>query len=337
MSRNQQYWAFRIHTRNVAAIEKELLQGRLRQGWGSVPGQDLRNMMVDDGARRNRRMYEQVKKGDRLLIPHLPHYGQITVAEATQDWNEGYIFSPLEGFNEYGHIFPAKRLTNFARTNRHVPAALRDTFRNPSRFWNVTNLAGEIDEIIKRSPVELESTSSVVDRWKEKIAQLVQESALDDKMYNAARGYTSKSDWEFLLVAALQALNPQWEVKRTGGRAEVEHGTDILATMPDIFARDTYGVAIQVKDFEDKVGTAPLEQIRKATEFWKSRHIRILDRVLILLNCDRVGNEEIQEAAAKHPEVRIIWGPDVHKLVSRSAFQLLSDAEFTPVAVPGLT
>jgi predicted SPOUT superfamily RNA methylase MTH1 len=148
----RQYWAFRVHRKHLADLEQELEEGRLRQGWGSEVGQDLRNMIVDGGARRNRRMREQVKQGDRILIPHLPRYGQITIAEATEDWLDGYTFRVWDRFQDYGHIFPAKRLRNFSRTNANVPAPLRDTFRNPSRFWNVNHLADHIEHLWDCNP-----------------------------------------------------------------------------------------------------------------------------------------------------------------------------------------
>jgi hypothetical protein len=70
-------------------------------------------MQVDAGAGRNKRMFDEVKKGDRVLIPHLPRYGHITVAEATEDWNLGYDFSIWEKSSDHGHIFPARCLAQF--------------------------------------------------------------------------------------------------------------------------------------------------------------------------------------------------------------------------------
>jgi hypothetical protein len=58
-------------------------------------------------------MFSRVKKGDRILIPHLPQYGQITIAEATEDWDKGYDFSVWEKSGDHGHIFPAKSLSIF--------------------------------------------------------------------------------------------------------------------------------------------------------------------------------------------------------------------------------
>lgn len=56
------YWGYRIDTRYIDFFNLELQEGRLRQGWGFDPGQDLRSMTVNEGASRNISMIERVKK-----------------------------------------------------------------------------------------------------------------------------------------------------------------------------------------------------------------------------------------------------------------------------------
>jgi hypothetical protein len=134
-----QCWAFRVDRRYLSDLDEELQNGRLRQGWGWDKRQDLRAMEVDAGAGRNRQMFSQVKKGDRILIPHLPQYGQITIAEATEDWDKGHDFSAWEKSGDHGHIFPAKPLRNFRRGNLKIPASLIGTFRkNSARFGEIS-------------------------------------------------------------------------------------------------------------------------------------------------------------------------------------------------------
>lgn len=70
-------YGYRIDNRYIPYFEQELEQGRLRQGWGYNEGQDLRKktddwrLSYDEGATGNLAMLD-VKKGDLLLIPHLP-------------------------------------------------------------------------------------------------------------------------------------------------------------------------------------------------------------------------------------------------------------------------
>lgn len=326
---SRQYWVFRVDRRHPADLDGELENGRLRQGWGWDPRQDLRNMILDEGAGRNQRMREEVKQGDRILIPHLPAYGHVTIGEATQNWIDGYHFSIWDRYNDYGHIFPAKRLLNFRRNNSNVPAALRDTFRNPSRFWNINYLGPLIEDLLSRSPADLESASSIVERWQAKIEKIIEEADLSRKLHEAAQAYTSKADWEFLLTNVLQQLNEGWEIERTGGRAEAEHGTDILAKIPDVFGDGYYGIAIQIKDYRGLVGDRPLDQIRRAANYWEKQGIKILQLVVVLIDCGREENPGFIKSAAMSPPVRIVWAADVQQLLNRAAWKFVAQPDLT--------
>jgi hypothetical protein len=327
-----QFWAFRVDRRYLTALAVELRQGRLRQGWGWDSKQDLRAMQVDAGAGRNRRMFDEVKKGDRVLIPHLPGYGHITIAEATEDWNLGYDFSIWKKSSDHGHIFPARALRNFRRGNSNVAASIEGTFRNPSRFWNISNLQEDIEHVLSLPPENLESTSPVVGSWHQSVEELVQETGLQKNLFAKAHKDFSNSDWEYLLTDVLQRLNPAWKVKRTGGKAEAAHGTDILLTIPNAFRDGYYGIAIQVKDYEGFVNDDPLHQILKAKgEFWKDRGIQILELVIVLVRGDKQAGHQLGESATK-AGVRIIWSTDVEKLIFLSACNFLADPESETLA-----
>ena len=321
-------WAFRVDRRYVAALDGELKEQRLRQGWGWDPKQDLRGSLeVDAGASRNRPMFSRVKRGDYLLIPHLPQYGQITIAEATEDWDKGYQFSVWEKTNDHGHIFPARPLRNFRRGNKHIPAALKDTFRNPSRFWNINYLAEYIKGVLELPEEVVEPQSSVVDQWRQQLDDVTEKSQLQKRLIEAVQKHFSKSDWEFLLVEALQQLNPNWEIRRTGGKAEAKHGTDILAIIPDVFGSHRLGVAIQVKDYHGFISDKPIEQIQKAKgEYWKARGIKIVELVVVVIKGDKEAGHDFAASAEKEG-VRLIWSTDVEDLIFRSACRFISDPD----------
>ena len=324
-TRNPNYWAFRVDRNNLETLDGELEQERLRQGWGYDDRQNLNDMSVDGGARRNMRML-QVRKGDRILIPHLPGPGQVTIAEATQDWKEGYRFSILEGLDDFGHIFPARRLKSFKRSNENVPASLRSTFRNPCRFWKIDHCSSDIEHVLSFSEVDLEASSRVVERWQELIERIVQEKNLRATLLETAKRFTTKAEWEWLLADALDRLNPGWSVKRTGGKKEADHGTDILVTIPDIFGSGRYGIAIQVKDYSGEVREHPVLQISKAPSFWNQQEIKILEMVVVLIGGKAKDNPFLTDFADKQdPPVRLVWATDVEDLVYRSACQFISD------------
>lgn len=318
------YWAFRVDRRYLTRLDGELQEGRLRQGWGWDERQNLKKMELDQGAARNRRML-QVKKGDYILIPHLPKRGQITIAEATEDWDKGYKFSVFET-GDHGHIFPATPLRNFHRSNGKIPASLRGTFRNPCRFWKIDHLQKDIDEVLRIPVEDLESTTSIVDRWQQEIENVFEGSALQKRLFEAAQKKFVKSDWEFLLADVLQRLNPGWKVQRTGGKVEVKHGTDILVTIPDVFRTGYYGIAIQVKDYKGSVNDRPITQILKAKDYWQNNGIQILELVVVLIGGNKQANPEL-EKSAKAAGVRLIWSLDVEELVLRSACQFISDPD----------
>lgn len=331
-ARKPKYWAFRVDRRQLARLDSELEAGRLRQGWGYDPRQNLLQNTFDGGSRRNLRML-QVRQGDRVLIPHLPRYGQVTIVEATQDWKEGYEFSILDGTNDYGHIFPVKRLKSFSRGNNHVRASLRSTFRNPCRFWRIDGLGADIEHVLSLSEGDLESSSRHVERWHEKIETVVRDKELREALVAEALRFNAKAEWEWILVDALQRLNPAWKVKRTGGKEESNHGTDILVKIPDLFGNGYFGIAIQVKDYAGTVDLKPLAQIRKATDYWNQKEeVKICELVLILTKANREQNSHLFEAAEKEMPVRILWAEDVKELIYRSACQYISESVSPPMS-----
>ena len=141
------YWGYRINTDYPDFFYAELLQRRLRQGWGYEEGQDLRVKTVDNGAFRNLRMLN-VKKDDILLIPRIPEWDCLTIAKATEDWSTGYRFEKPLGIEDFGHIFPAEYICRVPISDGNVQK-LYGTFHYHGRFWLINHWADEIQAIIK--------------------------------------------------------------------------------------------------------------------------------------------------------------------------------------------
>jgi hypothetical protein len=83
----RRYWVIRSDRDNRELLWKELQAGRLRQGWGYLPEQDLRivqraekNESITDDQRStwrgNRRMLDSepnsIQRHDLIVSPHLP-------------------------------------------------------------------------------------------------------------------------------------------------------------------------------------------------------------------------------------------------------------------------
>lgn len=152
------YWGYRIDKANIRFIQEELMQGRLRQGWGYRKEQDLRNPTIDEGAFRNLVMFNSVKKNDILLVPELPGIGFVSIVEASEDWDIGYRFEipenkGAEDVGYLGHIFPVSYRISFSRYDeRSEERTIRECLRDRNRFWSIyqRDCQEAIDRLLNR-------------------------------------------------------------------------------------------------------------------------------------------------------------------------------------------
>ena len=254
MTREPRFWGFRTDKNVPRRYYNDQLRDHrvLRQGWGSDESHKLELMSKQEDIprehRANVRMYRDVKEGDFILVPHLPEWGQVTIAKAKEDWREGYSFDSAGLWEGYGHQFPAKYLTRFSRNNKHVGGDIRQTLKCRSRFWNMDRYSESIRKIIEKDESELIDDESRENRFRESVDRVVQEAKLADSLHKALSREFAGSGWEYALVAGLKDLFPCYQVERTSGRGEKQHGTDILISMPGPLEHVHYGIAIQVKD-----------------------------------------------------------------------------------------
>jgi hypothetical protein len=157
-------WAIRTDKNNESLLFDELRNGRLRQGWGHDPNQDLRLIQGEIAAGGNwwerlsttqKEIFphfcmissaeDSVQLGDLILVPNLPEQGYFVLGEVTGT----YYFDPLMLSNEqdinelgkdYGHVLPVRLLTERG-INKYaggVEASIRSTLRTPMRMWNLS-------------------------------------------------------------------------------------------------------------------------------------------------------------------------------------------------------
>ena len=227
------YFGYRINTSKRDFFKKELLEHKqLRQGWGYDPGQDLRNMTVNEGASRNKSMF-RVKKGDILLVPELSSPDTITIVRATEDFASGYRFEIDPNLGDFGHIFPAEYVTVFRRHNSLV-GKLKASLRTPMRFWGLNDYADIIETLIAAPKESLLDVKDYDDRYEEVEESVFDSFASEFKTNLYAKMYSqfSESEWEFALVHGLKKLYPHYNVERLGAKAEKEHGADIIMKIP---------------------------------------------------------------------------------------------------------
>lgn len=314
---SKHYWGYRIDTNQINFFRKELEAGILRQGWGWHNKQDLRNLKMDEGARRNLSIYKKVKKDDVLIIPRCPSWDEVSIAIATEDFDKGYNYRIDEELGDYGHCFPAKLLKTFVRKNEKVSGQLRATIKNISRFWNIDHCEEDIEKLINEDSIHLMSKQSYETSFGNAVYDSFEiafnEKQFNEKIYETVAKKFSNEEWEFALVEGLKSILPEpIIVERTGGKSEALHGTDILIRLPGLLGFQ-YLIAIQVKDYYGKVGKDPIKQILKADNYWNNENCKVVDKYVIITKANKDDNERIIE---NQDGVKIIFINEVKELLS---------------------
>lgn len=156
------YWGWRTHNwenkRDASVLFDELRAGRLRNGWGSLPSQDLR--LIDEKWRggqpldseerlawKGRLMLigvfeEGVRPNDIIFVLNLPGDRELCLARVAQ--GAEYSFEPLQNAQwpqpDYGHLLPVELLTQDPIDLASHPALspeLRNALRPRNRVFRI--------------------------------------------------------------------------------------------------------------------------------------------------------------------------------------------------------
>ena len=323
------YWGYRTNWRNSEAHQffcKELNEGRLRQGWGSKEQDDLRKHPTDKGAKGNLPIYKKVRKGDYLLIPHVPSYPYVTIVQATENFDAGYDFQIDAKLQDYGHIFKVDKVKDFARGNKNVHADIRNSLRNPMRFWCMSRYGEQIQKIIDTQS-SLRSTAQhedlALDNFREAMRLTLDEDILKKNLKALFEQSFQSSEWEFALRKALELLMPHCYVKRVGGKQEKEHGCDLAVFIPSIEKDKKYVIGIQVKDYTGDVKPQVIEQINKADDYWTEDNENgcvLIDKYLIIVDSSKEINSQLEDIVKnRDSRIHVLYRDDVLELLSRAA------------------
>ena len=142
------YYAFRILDSKAKELQEELKIGRLHQGWGYDATLNLRatkTALKDSCARKNFPIKDRVKKDDFLFVINMPDKNHVTLAVATKDFSNGYIYDEqsLEGLHDLGHIFPAKYLAEIPKEEFPL-----NMFGFRRRFFALRHHQDELNKLI---------------------------------------------------------------------------------------------------------------------------------------------------------------------------------------------
>lgn len=294
------YWVIRTDKNSTDWIWSELLEGRLRQGWGYRDDQDLhlisalaadRDSSNEDQRytwRGNRRLLESepdgVKRGDLVLLPHLPRLGSWSIARVSGLYRwEGPGHPNSAGMPDFGHVLPVELISKRPLNpfEDAVSARLRQTMHGLSRMWNIDSLAPDVEELIQgagaapaRQPLPALGQAPTLQVAPEPMRPTQHSAAMDrlPRVFSAVEAATWEAlqkqfhgaEFERPCVLLLELLYGDENVEHTGGSSE--RGADAICNYTDPLGL-SHRLAVQIKMWSwDADWTRPLEQIRQAYE-----------------------------------------------------------------------
>ena len=322
------YWGYRIDINNREYFYNEIIEGRLRQGWGYEENQNLKlGDKTDKSARRNFPIYNKVKKGDRLLIPRIEAWDEIAIVEAVDDFDNGYKFEIDPQKEDYGHIFPVKLLKRFSRHNINVGGDIRETLKCRSRFWNIDRCGDQIDRILSLDASELVSECKYEERLRRIAEKSFKKDEFSNSIYQELNKETQASEWEFILCEGLRKIFPFYDIEPTSNKIENQHGADIIIRIPGIM-NNTYIIAIQVKDYTAEVDNSVVDQICKADDYFLNQEGSILiDKYLVITKAKSEVNQNML-GYAEQKGVKVLFDKDVQELLLSMGRSFLADNVF---------
>ena len=166
------YWAMRTSRdtpEHREFLRQELSEGRLRQGWGGYPEQDLR--YIEEAWREGRSLTKKqadaswhwrmgdgpagdyMNNGDVVLVPNMPHDGFFTLVRIRGP----YEFEINGEHADFGHLRTVEVLTPvqaWPMDTELVDAGLRRSLRYQGRLWRISNYAEclETHHRVRRGP-----------------------------------------------------------------------------------------------------------------------------------------------------------------------------------------
>jgi hypothetical protein len=290
-TRARRYWAIRTDKTKIPLLLSELRAGRLRQGWGYEPSQDLRLIQaeISHGGKWWDRLTEEQKEvlghlkmlsaseggiqiGDWILLPNLPEYGPFfLVAEVTGN----YYFDMLprsssadEVRHDYGHVLPVRLITEQG-INRYaeiVDAGIRSTLKTPMRMWNVDGYGEVIERLVTQYntggefSAAISGTARLQTAWE--IALFHAANLLQERLGSELDARFQAAEWEEPITLVLRNLYPGADVRWVAGPQE--YGADVVVQLMNHFGGLPWLIVVQVKNYTGKIGPAVLEQLKTA-------------------------------------------------------------------------
>lgn len=301
--RQRRYWASRISKDNLSLLARELCFGRLRQGWGWLPDQDLRKIFAEvqkggnwwgrlsaevKSAYRNYPFLPQwgedtIRADDIVLVPNCPEFGYISLARVQTD---EYDFQPIPTGTaeevDYGHLRKVELLSpssGIPSDHTDVTSEIRATLRCRSRIWRIDYLRENIEDLLEKvnsGVFDSKQHASPEHRYNT-IITTARSAAMEAARIAARNSIETLLDSSFYAAELeipvkkiLEVLYPGSSVEPHGGIEEAKHGTDLLVKIPNPILEVDNLIPVQVKKHVGETSDG-VEQLRLASEYWKEK------------------------------------------------------------------
>lgn len=317
------YVVIRTDKQRAAFILRELEQGRLRQGWGWKPEQDLRLIRQKVNARgsltheeasawRNRRLLDTESDGlkpeDVVIIPNQPSQGRWLLARVVGPYRYEQPTKEDKVGTDYAHVLPVGVIkTKDGRNavveadNAYVDARLRASMRSMSRMWSLDALAEKIERII--GAISQGEDTSIPQPEEHKFKEL--SSAMSAAAWDGIRSKYKGAELEKLVLRVLGKVYDR--IEHWGGAGE--KGADLIAFTQDPLGLE-FKIGVQVKLHEGQDDdTTSLNQIKWA------RAAHGIDAGIVLTTATSLGEGFVK----RHDELQTELGIDI-RVITRDEF-----------------
>ena len=158
----RRYWAMRTSQHRPDFIWREVMDGRLRQGWGWIEEQDLERIKgrrllgveltpEERVAWRAHRMLATepagVRLGDLIVTQNLPRHGRLSVCRVIGSYAFALPVPPDP--EDYGHILPVELVAaDIGRWDGQVSEALRHAISLRPRLYEITPYGGDVEALL---------------------------------------------------------------------------------------------------------------------------------------------------------------------------------------------
>ena len=249
-------------------ILRELEQGRLRQGWGWKPEQDLRLLrqkvdskaaLTEDEASawRNRRLLhtepDGLKPDDTIIVPNLPDQGRWVMVRVSGPYRYEISSTSSEVGPDFGHVVevtpvrdPAGKIAVVEADNAHVDARLRASMRSMSRMWSIDALGPQVEGLI--SAMEGGADTVTPEPEVQKFGGFF--NAMRDAAWENIRQRYKGAEFEQLVLRLFQKIYAPGRVEHWGGPGE--KGADLIVFVQDQLGLE-YKIAVQVKLYDGQI------------------------------------------------------------------------------------